>query len=77
MTNNEAKGQALWGGVAGTCGKPFRRRPAKWRRSANLRPWIESLESRALLSTITWNTTAFPNGGNWDYPGSWNGNVVP
>ena len=47
------------------------------RRFVGLRPWLEGLESRLLLSTITWNTTAYPTGGNWDAPGSWTGGVVP
>ena len=47
------------------------------RRFVGLRPWLEGLEDRTVLSTITWNTTAYPNGGNWDAPGSWVGGVVP
>ena len=35
------------------------------------------LEPRRLLSTITWNTTAAPNGGDWDTPGDWVGGNVP
>ncbi len=30
-----------------------------------------------MLSTITWNTTAYPNGGDWDNAKSWNGGAVP
>ena len=53
------------------------RRLSKRRRSVGLKPWLEDLENRLVLSTITWNTTAYPNGGNWDSPQSWTGGVVP
>ena len=53
------------------------RRVSVRRRSVGLRPWLEGLEDRTLLATITWNTTAAPTGGNWDTPGNWNGGVVP
>ena len=54
-----------------------RRSLSKRPRSVGLRPWLEDLENRLVLATITWNTTAYPNGGNWDAPGSWTGGVVP
>ena len=47
------------------------------RRYKGLRPLIEGLEDRVVLSTITWNTTAAPTGGAWDTPGNWIGNAVP
>src|SRR5208282_481847 len=47
------------------------------RRSKTLTPCIEGLENRALLSTITWNTTAAPTGGDWDTGANWTGNVIP
>jgi hypothetical protein len=50
---------------------------AKRRRFLNLRPWLEGLEDRTVLSTITWSTTAAPNGGNWDIGGNWQGGVAP
>ena len=30
-----------------------------------------------MLSTITWNTTAAPTGGDWDVAANWNGGKVP
>ncbi len=42
-----------------------------------LLPGLEGLENRSLLTVVTWNTTAFPNGGSWDNPNSWNGGAVP
>ena len=53
------------------------RRLSDRRRFVGLRPWLEGLENRIVLSTITWNTTAFPTGGDWDNPQSWNGDAVP
>ncbi len=47
------------------------------RRTSNAVPLMERLEDRTLLSTITWNTTAAPNGGDWDTGTNWNGNVIP
>ena len=41
------------------------------------RPSLERLEARLVLSTITWNTTTHPDGGDWDNPADWNGGVVP
>src|SRR6202041_3460230 len=52
-------------------------RPAARRRPKSLSPLIEGLEDRTLLSTITWNTTAAPTGGDWDTPGNWVGGVIP
>ena len=46
-------------------------------RSTSLRPWAEGLEERVVLSTITWNTTVAPTGGDWDTAGNWNGGVLP
>jgi hypothetical protein len=46
-----------------------RPRWAARRRSKSLSPRIEGLEDRTLLTTtITWNTTAAPTGGDWDTP---------
>src|SRR5205823_5089067 len=53
------------------------RRPPDRRRSLNLRPWLQELEGRLVLSTITWNTTAAPTGGDWDVAANWNGGKVP
>gem|GEM_PF-2976977 len=35
---------------------------------------LEQLETRRLLSTITWSSAT---SGNWNVPGNWSGNVVP
>jgi hypothetical protein len=53
------------------------RRPLNERRLVGLRPWLESLEDRTVLSTITWNTSNASTGGNWDVAANWNGGVVP
>ncbi len=53
------------------------RRPGRLsdrRRFVGLRPWLESLENRLVLSTITWNA---PTGGDWDTPGNWSPAQVP
>ena len=52
-----------------------RRRAYAKKRS--LRPWAENLEDRVVLSTITWNTTVAPTGGDWDTGSNWIGGVVP
>src|SRR4051794_18517176 len=52
-------------------------RLAKRRRSIHLSPLLEGLEDRTLLSTITWDTTNFPTGGDWDATASWVGGKVP
>ena len=41
------------------------------------RLFVELLEPRLVLSTITWNTTAAPTGGDWNVNTNWVGNVVP
>src|SRR4051812_35560523 len=53
------------------------RRGAPRKRSFNRRLFFEGLEDRLVLSTITWNITSFPNGGNWDSTASWNGGAIP
>ena len=42
-----------------------------------LRPALESLEGRVVLSQILWNTTAAPTGGDFDTATNWVGSVVP
>ena len=53
------------------------RRPVDRRRTSNTLLSMEPLEDRTVLSTITWSTTAAPNGGNWDVGSNWQGGVVP
>ena len=43
----------------------------------SLLPLIESLEKRFVRSTIMWDTTTAPTGGDWDTPGNWVGGNVP
>ena len=40
-------------------------------------PMIEALENRFVRSTIMWNTTTAPTGGDWDTPANWVGGNVP
>ena len=56
---------------------PRRHRFAERRRARSLRPSIEGLESRVVMSQILWNTTANPTGGNWDSTTSWMGGQIP
>ena len=56
-------------------GRP--RRNLDVRRFAGHRPWLETLEDRTVLSTITWNTSVAPTGGSWDVAANWTGGVVP
>src|SRR5262249_53387970 len=44
------------------------------RRSLNLRPWVQDLEERVVLSTITW---VGPDGGDWDSTANWSPQQVP
>ena len=50
------------------------RRLTDRKRSRTRRPSIESLESRALLSTVTWTNSA---GGDWDTGSNWSTGQVP
>jgi hypothetical protein len=86
MTSDQPKVRPAWGGLPWMGGR--RRRPGaafatrrrrewecRWARVAT--PWVEGLESRRLLATITWNTTAAPTGGEWNDASNWNGGVIP
>jgi hypothetical protein len=53
------------------------RSPSARRRLKRHSPVFEGLEDRAVPSTIQWNTTIAPNGGDWDNPINWQGGVVP
>ncbi len=37
-------------------------------------PWLERLETRLVLSSISWTD---PNGGDWDTAGNWSSDTVP
>ena len=63
-------------GRPGSIGSGSRRLPDS-RRVIGLRPWLEGLEDRLVLSTITWNTTVAPTGGNWDTGSNWIGGLAP
>ncbi len=84
MTSDQAKGPRGHG-AAGTQGRrrrkeaatTARRRAAECRWSRVLMPWVEGLEDRRLLATITWNTTTAPTGGDWNVAANWNGGTVP
>src|SRR5271157_3986334 len=54
-----------------------RGRLAQRRRSLHLRPLLEGLEDRLVLSPITWSTANAPNGGDWNSPSSWVEGIVP
>ena len=41
------------------------------------RPLLEMLEPRRVLSTITWNTTQAPTGGDWNTASNWSPAQVP
>jgi hypothetical protein len=53
------------------------RSPSARRRLKRHSPVFEGLEDRAVPSTIQWNTTIAPSGGDWDNPINWQGGVVP
>ena len=83
MTSDKAKGHSARDGAAGVsqvhrrlAGLRSDRRGGS-RRLFRFGPGSKVIEDRTLLSTITWNTTAHPNGGDWDTPGNWNGDAVP
>src|SRR4051794_33214463 len=50
---------------------------AEQRRSRSLRPWFEDLEDRVVPSTIAWDSTNHPTGGDWDTGANWVGGLVP
>ena len=56
---------------------------AKLRRKPSLRPrcrkplFLEVLEQRLVLSTIIWNSSGSPTGGDWDVGTNWVGGHVP
>src|SRR5262249_41109061 len=53
------------------------RRPPNRRRSLNLRPWLQALEDRLVLSTITWDSANQSTGGDWDKGSNWIGGKAP
>ena len=54
-----------------------RRRSIRRKGDHSFRPGYLVLEQRTVLSTIMWNTTTAPSGGDWDTRGNWVGGVVP
>ncbi len=53
------------------------RRHESRRRTLSVRPVIEGLEERLVLSTILWDSTNSPAGGSWDTGTNWVGGNVP
>ena len=53
------------------------RRHAAHKRFLTVRPTIEGLEERIVLSTIGWDTVNHPTGGSWDTGSNWVGGLVP
>ena len=49
--------------------------PPRARRRNRL--FLETLESRQVLSTIAWNTTMAPTGGDWNVGSNWVGGTMP
>lgn len=47
---------------------------ARARRRHALRPRLDALEERTLLSTVTWIN---PSGGDWDTPSNWSSGALP
>jgi hypothetical protein len=86
MTSDSVKRQRERGGVVEGRRQPqtadhgfewIRRQRAARRRSLNRDLWFEGLEGRLVLSTITWNTSVAPTGGDWDTSQNWTPAQVP
>ncbi len=86
MTSDQAKGQpARVGGTGVRRGwraadsefDTLKHQRAARRRSLRRGLWFEGLEGRLVLSTITWNTTTAPTGGDWDTSQNWTPAQVP
>ena len=60
----------------GKLNRGLRERRAEARRRA-MRPLLEGLEDRVVLSTIHWNSEVAPAGGAWSTPSNWVGGVAP
>ena len=75
MKNHIANVFSLWRKSSVDSGMTRRNGAERGRRRS--RASLEILETRQLLATIAWNTTAAPNGGDWDTPGNWVQNKVP
>jgi hypothetical protein len=57
---------------------PRVRRQQRSRRNVRMarlsRPWLESLERRVVLSSVSWIN---PNGGDWDTASNWSSDAIP
>ena len=83
MASNGSEGRPVPSGSVWTHGKRRRREAAAFARrrrgsecrwSRVLVPWVEGLEDRTVLSTVTWVGT---NGGDWDAAANWSPAGVP
>ena len=75
MNNNIDGARAIWKALSG--GSRRTQRDSSVRERRRNRPFLETLESRQLLSTITWSTSAAPTGGDWNVATNWVGSKVP
>ncbi len=75
MKNAIAGFLAPWKARSAGTRKGKRRDGARERRRNCL--YVELLETRQVLSTITWSTAAAPTGGDWNVGTNWVGGVVP
>jgi Bacterial Ig-like domain (group 3) len=54
-----------------------RERATERKRRMSLTPLVEALEGRVVPSTVTWDNTNHPTGGDWDTVSNWIGGKVP
>ncbi len=86
MNGDRARGSAGMSGAAEvdggrrrkvSAGSDGRRRGSPRASSRVLSPGLEGLEDRRLLTSIGWNTSAAPTGGDWNVAANWKGGIVP